>query len=36
MAGAVGIECEDRLEGRIADLLVQLPDDGDESRKAKE
>jgi hypothetical protein len=27
MAIVAGITCEDRLEGRIAELLVQLPDD---------
>jgi hypothetical protein len=31
LANAAGIKCEDRLEGRIAELLVQLPDERDES-----
>lgn len=31
MAIAARISCEDRLEGRIAELLVQLPDDGEKS-----
>jgi hypothetical protein len=30
MAVVAGITSDDRLEGRIAELLVQLPDDGDE------
>ena len=31
LSGPAGITSEDRLEGRIAELLVQLPADGDES-----
>lgn len=36
LRGPAGITDEDRLEGRIAELLVQLPDDGDESGGSQE
>lgn len=36
LRGPAGITSEDGLEGRIAELLVQLPDDGDETSKLQE
>jgi hypothetical protein len=36
MAVTADIECEDPLEGRIAELLVQLPDEADEAKESHE